>query len=158
MALGYSSIFDLMRRAVNSPERTAVDDIGNESSFTDGFRTYNSMGELLETENINILFPTRLPDGYEFTNFVVIESGGNFRIQASATEPYIFFIARIRANIEIVDFSYEVGGIRYNILELGDGVYQGEWIIGADYYEVVVDDDSVISEIIKKLGKGVKNA
>jgi hypothetical protein len=151
VAMGYDNILDLIRNALNSPERTATNVIGQDAIFTDNTRIYNSMTELLATENLDILYPTSLPEGYGFTDFIVLDLDTGLQIQMFAIEPFIEFIAYIGANFEFDNFDYEVNDIRYSIDELGDGLYQGHWLDGADYYTIVVKNRESLSEIINNL-------
>ena len=149
MALGYDLI-DMIWKAIRGEGNTATDDVGNEVVFTQETRFYNSMEELLETENLDILFPAELPEGYKFTHFEVISSDDDFRVIISATEPYISFVILMGTNITIDDCSHEFNGIRYNIIER-DGFYQAELVLGTDYYTIAVSDESALSEIIENL-------
>jgi hypothetical protein len=109
------------------------------------------MTEMLETENLNILYPAVLPNGYNFNDFEVIDIDGQFEIRALSTEPYITFVVELGITFQIENYKHEENGIKYNVLELGDGLYQAEWIDNEDYYWIVVADEAVLSEIIKKL-------
>jgi hypothetical protein len=150
-ALGYN-LFGMIWQAISNSDRAAVDVSGDNQIFLSDTRFYDSIEELLETENLDILFPTRLPIGYAFTDFVVDNTGNQLRIEMTAKEPYILFGIRIGANFQL-DFDYEINGIQYSIDEMGDGLYQGHWIDGADYYTIVVSDRAIISEIINNLAR-----
>jgi hypothetical protein len=148
-AMGYN-IFALTRQAVSSPDGMVEDDSGNRINLGDS-RKYNSMQEMLAAENLDILVPTRLPGGYSFTNFEVIDSNNQFRVRMSADEPYITFMVRVGADIQIEHHDYEVNGIRYYVVELDDGLHQAGWIYNGDYYAIAVGDKAALSEIIEKL-------
>jgi len=152
MALGYDNILDLIRSALNTPEETVLDLNNNDSEmvFTSGTKTYKSMQEMLEAENLNILFPATLPDGYHFTHFETVYSDGNLNIIASATEPYIHFIVLIETSITIDSYSHEMNGVEFNIIER-DGLFQAQWVFGTDYYMVAVANETTLLEIIEKL-------
>jgi len=155
-ALGYN-IFEMIWNAINSPVNTAVDtDSGNQVFFTDGFRVYNSMSEMIETENIKVLYPEKLPDGYAFTNFEVTDTGAALQMQAFVIEPYISFIVRIGSNAVIDGYSYETNNVKYNIFKMEDGIYQAYWNNGADYYMIAVSNEAVLSEIINNLTGEIK--
>jgi hypothetical protein len=109
------------------------------------------MEEMLAVENLDILYPARLPDGYEFTEFVVTDFGDFLEVWAGGSEPYISFIARIGMNVGIEHYDYEVNGIRYHVVELDENSHQAGWVCGADYYTIVVSDSATISEIIESL-------
>jgi len=150
-AFGGFNIFDLIRNAFNSPDGISIDNSGNQGfSSMEKFRSYNSIDELLETENVNILYPTKLPDEYSFTDFMFIDYGTHFELMASATEPHILFVVKIGLNNQIESFTYETNGIKYNVIER-DGLYTAEWNIGEDYYGMSVSDKATISEIIENL-------
>jgi len=149
-AFGYN-IFEMIWNAINTTENTSVDSGGNnEVFFTKKSRFYNSMEEMLEIEKMNILYPAKLPDGYSFTDFEVVIFDNNLSIEAFALEPYISFIVRINANIGLDSYLHEVNDIKYNVFDMG-GLYQAEWNIGTDYYEIVVSDEAIILEIINNL-------
>jgi hypothetical protein len=150
-ALGYNFI-DLIRNAINNPDRTDTDNEGNQVLVAeDTTRVYNSMSELLEFENLSILFPVKLPIGYEFTDFLVFEIETGLQIQAFSTEPYISFIVLIGANVVHEYFDYEINEIEYSIVESNDWLYQAFWSYNGDYYSIVVSDKAIISEIINNL-------
>jgi RNA polymerase sigma factor (sigma-70 family) len=152
MALGYDNFIDMIRAAISSPDGRAENPaIGRETVFTDGFRTYNSMSELLVAENLSILYPSRLPTGYEFTVFEVVDLRNGLRIQAFAIEPFITFAVMINADFEIDNYDYEVNGISHNITVTDESLYQAFWNIGVDYYEIIVNERAILSEIINSL-------
>jgi hypothetical protein len=111
MAMGYDNFVAWIRSALRSPESVVVDSQGVESIFTKGVRFYNSTEELIETENLDVLFPTMLPEGYGFTNFEVDDSGNHMLILLSATEPLIEFMVSVDANFHIDSFDYKTNGI-----------------------------------------------
>jgi len=154
MALGYDTFIDMIRAALASPE-VAVSDLSGENEMlrTDGVRFYDSMSEMLEIENLDILFPARLPVGYSFANFIVIESGDNLRIQATATEPLIEFIVHIESNFSVDNLDYETNGVKYRIVENGDNTYQADFRHNTDYYRIVVSNRDILSEIINNLSR-----
>ena len=149
-AFGYN-ILDLAKKALNIPEKTVSDFDGNDVMFSNNTRFYNSMDEMLETENLNILYPVKLPDGYCFTNFEVIKTDIGFDIWAYAAEPYIDFRILVGANINIDHYSHETNGIEYDIVKIDDNLYQAVWSDSEDYYMIVVGDEALLSEIIKNL-------
>jgi hypothetical protein len=137
-------------RALNAPDKTATDSDGRDIFLTDDLRAYNSMSEMLEIEGFNILYPSKLPDGYSFTNFEVWNVDTGMVIRAFSFEPHISFEVMIDVNIQINNFSYTENGIEYNIIDMGE-MYQAEWIRNTDYYLIVVSNKTAISEIIKNL-------
>jgi hypothetical protein len=141
----------LIRVAFNAPDRTATDD-GREARVADGIQSYNSIIEMLEAENFDILYPTILPNGYEFTDFEVDDLGDNqTRIWLGASEPYISFTIRANSDVQIDEYDYEVNGIQYSIFESGNGTYVATWVYNGDYYTIDVSDRAVLSEIIENL-------
>ena len=82
-SMGYD-VIGLIRKALNSPERSATDNHGDGIILSDDIRVYNSMQEMLESENISVLHPVNLPVGYEFTDFRVNDFGGRFILGAYA--------------------------------------------------------------------------
>jgi hypothetical protein len=150
-AFGYN-LFGMIWQAISNSDRAAVDVSGDNQIFISDTRFYDSMEELLEAENLHILFPSILPNGYSFTHFEVDNTGGQPMLIMLAIEPIIDFRIRIGANFQF-DFDYEINGIMYSIDEMGDGLYQGHWIDGEDYYTIVVSDRAIISEIINNLAR-----
>jgi hypothetical protein len=140
-------------QAIRGEGEAVTDGIGNEVAFTDGFRSYSSMNELLIAENLDILFPASLPEGYAFTDFEVIESGGDLRVQMSAMEPFIELVVRIGANIQLDGYDYEINGMVYRVLERGDGLYQADFAYNADYYTIAIGNQTALSEIIENLAR-----
>ena len=147
-ALGHN-IFDLIWSAIDSPNGKS----GDESINADfgNIRFYNSVAEMLETENLSILYPSVLPMGYVFTNFEVTDFESDLMIRMLCSEPYVSFTVRIGANNQISDTPYETNGIKYNINDLGEGMYTAEWKHNGDYYTIDVNNRDVISEIIENL-------
>ena len=148
-AMGYD-VIGLIRKALNSPERSATDNRGDGVILSDDIRVYNSMSEMLESENLNILYLAELPRGYKFTDFRITDFGSRLVLGAYASEPYISFEVRIGENRQIENYEYELNGIKYNITK-DDGTYHAEWIFNSDYYTIVVNDKETISEIIENL-------
>jgi hypothetical protein len=145
-AMGFN-VIDLGRRILNLPERTPTDIGDNEIIRTDTFRFYDSIDELLEFENLSILFPS----SYEFNNFEITDFGAEVEVLATTLEPYIRFVVRIGFNNSIEHYDYEVNGIRYYVIERDDGLYQAGWTHNSDYYMVVIADSEMLSEIIENL-------
>jgi hypothetical protein len=150
VAMGYS-IIDLGKRLLNIPEKTVTEFNDKHIERTDDFRSYDSMRELLESENYNILYPVELPIGYSFTYFEFIKFDNYSAIRAYALEPHITFTVEIGVDYQFDNYDYEINGIKYNIIELGDGLYQAFWADNTCYYWIVVDDKAILSEIIKNL-------
>ena len=148
-ALGFNLI-DFFRNALNSSEKSIADSEGREMILTDSTRFYNSMSELLESENFNILYPVKLPNGYNFTTFEVNRFGDELEIIASSTKPYIEFVVKLGVEVHIIDYFYEENNIKYNILDMND-MCQAYWFSDTDYYWITVSDRAVLSEIIKNL-------
>ena len=151
VAMGYESIIDMGKRIINIPEKTATDLNGKDIGRSDDFRIFNSIDEILKTENIHFLYPEKLPFGYEFTNFEATDMGDYSEIRVYATEPYIDFRVGIGANIIIDNYTHEANGTEYNIFDMGGGLYQACWVYNADYYTIVVADEAILSEIIENL-------
>ena len=149
-AMGYN-ILDLVRTALSSPDRTAVNSRGDEVSISDDFRYYNSMAEMIEIENLDILFPAKLPDGYEFTEFIVADFGNHMEVIAITAEPYIEFKVEIGESFQIERYQYKTNGIEYNIVERDDGMYQAFWNNGKNYYWIIIGDRAMLPEIIENL-------
>jgi hypothetical protein len=149
-AMGYN-VIDLFFGAWRANESTNTDNDGNQIIIMGDSRVYNSMSEILGNENLRIFYPTELPLGYSFTNFEIDNSGSQLIVEVTATEPFISFVVMVGANIEIDDYSYEINGMKYNIFEMGDGLYQADFSIGEDYYMIVVDNKTLLSEIIENL-------
>lgn len=150
--VGCATFFDFIREILGLPERTPTNlRDGNEAIRVDGERLYNSMTEMLEIENLNILYPAMLPEGYAFTNFEVIDFGMDLEIRAYTAEPYILFTVRIGADYHIEEHEFEINGIKYNIFDMEDGLYQAYWRNNDVSYVIVVDNKTVISEIIENL-------
>lgn len=153
MALGYDNFIDMIRAALSNPEVSVTDfDGSNEMIRRDEFRSYNFINELLTTENLDILFPARLPAGYEFFDFEVIDLVNNLRIQASATEPFIEFVVDIGANFVIDNYSHEINNIKYNVVERND-LFQAQWNYGTNFYTVIVIEFETLLEIIENLAR-----
>ena len=151
VAMGYDNVLDLIRSAFSSDEKSAIADDGNHDMIlTDGVRIYSSMSEMLEAENINILYPAELPEGYSFTDFRVTDIDGYFELNAYAEEPFIDFRVEFNSNVQIDDYKYEINGIKYNVFETFEG-YQACWVQDGDYYKIGVSDESTLSEIIENL-------
>jgi hypothetical protein len=153
MAMGYDNFVAWIRSALRSPESVVADSQGVESIFTEGVRFYTSTIGLLETENLDVLFPAMLPEEYGFTNFEVDDSGNHTLILLSATEPFISYGIRIGVNIQLDSYDYEINGICFRILEIGDDLHQADFIYEADYYTIVVGDKDILSEIINNLAR-----
>jgi hypothetical protein len=145
------NITEFLRSALNIEQRTPTDINGDEVVLTDNIRTYNSMSSMLETENLNILYPTMLPDNYEFTNFEVTNFGADFEVRASAVEPHILYIVRIGADNQISHYDYEINGIKFYIVELDERLYQAGWNHNGDYYTAVVGNRAALLEIVENL-------
>jgi hypothetical protein len=156
-ALGFNFV-DMIWNAISSPNRTATDSEGRGNTvLTDDVRIYNSMSEMLEIENLKILYPAKLPVEYKFADFVVFDSNGNFSVEALAIEPYISFIVQIGNEVLFDNYDYETNGIKYNIIER-DGVYQAIWSDDTGYYTIAVSDKDVLLEIINNLQKSGKDS
>jgi hypothetical protein len=113
MALGYNLI-EMFWNAINKPEETVLDVGGNEFLRTEDVRFYNSINELIEAENIDILHPAQLPEGYSFNDFEVWDLDGRFEIRATATEPHLDFRIEIGVNFQIENCDYEANDIKYS--------------------------------------------
>jgi len=167
-AFGYNFL-DLFWRVTNSPNPIAIYEKDNGGlivvSMVDD-RSYNSISEMMEAENVEFLYPTWLPEGYEFTHFEAWEpivniqdfidfegqyfDGKTFRM--SGTEPYISFCVRFYVyETYDQDYNYTTNGIEYNIYELDDGLYKAHWGDGGVSYEININDREVLSKIIQNL-------
>jgi hypothetical protein len=122
-----------------------------EAIHTENFRIYNSIEEMLETEKFNILYPAVLPNRYKITAVEVLDYGDYLEIAATGSEPYIAFVVLVNASNTVDSYSHEVNGVKYNISELGDGLYQAEFIHNDFHYTIAVKDKAVLSEIIENL-------
>jgi hypothetical protein len=151
-AIGYNLI-DLSGELIRNifPNKTSTDYNGSKIIRTDEPRFYNSMSEMLEAENLTILYPFELPNGYEFTDFRVDNSDEYLELQAYGLEPYISYTVMVGVNIAKDNYSYKENGIEYNIAEMNDGLFQADWSAGTDYYMIVVSDKAILSEIINNL-------
>jgi hypothetical protein len=110
------------------------------------------MSEMIETENLSILYLATLPNGYEFTDFRVTDVGTHLEVRAYISEPHIYFEIEVGTNqVEPNDYSYETNRIKYNTLDMGDGLYLAWWFYNGDYYSIVVDDEAFLSKIIEYL-------
>jgi hypothetical protein len=150
-AFGYNLI-EMFWNAISNPERFIGDSSGdNEMNFTNNTRFYNSMEEMLETENLNILYPARLPGGYVFSDFIVTDTT-RFTIRFLSAEPFLEFTIDIGANVQIENYDYEIDGMKFYIIER-DGLHQAGWSDSGDYYTVVVGDSETLLKIINNLAR-----
>lgn len=156
VALGYNGIIDLGKKLLNIPEKTVENYDDNSIFWSDDSRIYNSMQEMIESESLNILYPDELPNGYEFTDFRITDSGIFLEIVAFKAEPYIYFRVEIGTNITIDDYSHQINNIKYNLFDTPDG-YQACWVSDGNYYWIVVSDEATLSEIIKNLKESKVN-
>lgn len=154
--IGISNIFtDLGFKMFNYPEKTPIDYNGNSGIWTFDYRVYDSMDEMIEAENLNIMYPQKLPDGYEFTVFQFSDFGTSFQVTASSSEPYLAFDVEINTSqIAPDNYLHEINGIKYNIHEMGDNLYLAYWFNDGDYYSIVSSDKAILSEIIENLTGG----
>ncbi|MCL1866786.1 MAG: hypothetical protein FWF82_05195, partial [Oscillospiraceae bacterium] len=148
-AFGYNSVFDLIKNAVNSSDRKAVSG-NNDVVLKDDSRYYNSMREMLDAENLKILYPSDLTSEYKFTDFRVTDFGGKIEVMARSEEPYITFMVKLGEDIPFDDYEYEENGIKFNIVDI-KGKVQAWWVCDSDYYTIVVSNCETLSEIIKNL-------
>jgi len=150
-AMGYS-ITDLGKKILNINEKTSTDYNGIEIIRTNDTRIYKSMSEMLEIEKLNILYPVKLPAGYEFTDYRIDDFGSYSEVRAYTSEPYLVFTVEIETSqVDTNNYLYETNGIKYNIVEMGDGFYQAWWFNNNDYYTITVSNKNMLSEIIKNL-------
>jgi hypothetical protein len=149
------SIVDLSFKVFRDiiPEKTPASFNGNGVNVTSDVRYYDSMSEMIEAENLDILYPVELPDGYNFTNFVFSDFGFKLEVMAYAEEPRISFSISIGEDINVYnyDYEYEANGIKYSIVEIEDNMYQALWVRNGDYYSIANADKAVLSEIIRNL-------
>jgi hypothetical protein len=152
-AFGYNLV-DMFFSALNSPDGTSIDfNSGNELSIIYNTRDYDSINELLECENLNILYPAELPHGYSFTNFNVHETNSGLWINLYATEPYITFSVEIGVNHQINRYAHKTNDIEYNVFESVNGMQQASFNYNDNYYTIIVSDRAMLSKIINKLKK-----
>jgi hypothetical protein len=149
-AFGYN-VIDLIREAFKSPDNAVIDSDGRLVFSLDDINFYESINEMLESEEVNILFPTQLSVGYEFIDFRVADNGG-LEIRAYSSEPYLDFRVEIDTNqVDPGSYTHEINNIEYSVFERDDRLYQAWWFYGSDYYTIVADNESVLSEIIENL-------
>jgi len=149
VVMGYSNVIDLIRNAINTPEKKVMYNNDKHMIFTDNTRFYDSMNEMLETENLSILYPTKLPNGYEFTEFMIADTGDYIELRAYAVDPYISFAVEFGVDFQIDNYDYEINDIEYNIVETANGMYKAEWIDGSDSYGIIVGEKATLSKIIE---------
>jgi hypothetical protein len=149
VAMGYDNILDLIRSAFSSSDRAVTGSEENDLFLSDN-RIYNSFEEMLAAENLNILYPARLPVGYSFATIEVVELDNFFEVRAMSNESYITFWVEFDVNHQFDSYEYEINGIKFNILE-HDETYQACWVIENNYYRIVAADRAVLSEIIENL-------
>ena len=153
MAMGYDNFIAWIRSALSSDERATVDTAGNQTFLDDNVRIYDSIEDLFETENLNVLFPTSLPNGYAFTDFIVLNIDSVLEIQAVASNPLIEFTVYVGASVQLDSYDHEGNDIKYRIAEMGEGLYQADFSYEDDYYTIVVSDRVVLSEIMNNLAR-----
>ena len=147
-AFGYN-VLNMLINTLHSPKKEAINYDGNTIFRTDDTRTYNSLDELLEVENLKILYPAKLPDGYAFTDFRVSDYGRGLEILLFSVDSFVEFHVCFGVNYP-VESIYETNNITYNVFET-NGYNQAEWNYGEDYYTIAVDDESTLLEIINNL-------
>ena len=148
-AFGYN-FFDYLKQALNSPERKAIHLDNDEVFLADNFRVYDSMQDMIESENLKILYPSSLPAGYDLTNFEVNELDIGLRIRVYSANPFFEFWVEIGINYPVEPL-YKTDIIEYSAFETNDGYFQAEFNYEGDYYTIGVDDESTLLEIINNL-------
>lgn len=147
-AMGYN-VLDMIRMVLKFPEKTTINfGDGNDIIRSDDTRYYNSMNEMLDKEALNIIYPSKLPDGYNFTGFMITDYKDYIEVIAYSVSPYISFSVEIGVHYQI-DYDYENNSIKYNITETINGDYQAYWSDEKDSYSIIVSDEAILSEIIK---------
>jgi hypothetical protein len=154
--MGYN-VIELIRNAINSPDRTAIGNNDNEMHFTGDTQLYASMSEMIEgairRADANMIFaPSELPIGYVFTDFEITSYQPFSEVLAYSAEPQIRLRILIGSNLQVERFNYRAtNGIRYNIVETYEGLYQAIWLHGKDYYELVAEDRAELIEMIENM-------
>lgn len=143
----FSGVF---KGLLNIPVLETTEYNGDDILRTNDLKIYNSISEMLENENLNILYPVKLPEGYEFANFEIINRGVDIEVRAYNLNPYIDFRINLGENIYIDNYNYEVNNIKFRIDERYNRYYIF-WNTDTDYYMIAADDEAVIYEIINNL-------
>lgn len=104
--------------------------------FFNEIREYGSVEELIEAENVDILFPTN----QRFERFEAYNIGDILHIVITTTEPFVRFSVDINAGIIVEQYFVE-----------WDGFYQVGWTENGNYYRVLTTDSLLLSEIIENL-------
>ena len=150
-AFGYN-IVEMFWNAIKSPQNAATDTLsGNEMRWTEGTRFYGSFEELVETENLNILYPAELPNGYSFTDFRVNNFGEGQQVWVCGVNPFVEFNIYLGVTHEKI-YDYQTNALMYNVFDI-DGRYQAEWNFNNDFYMVAIDNEVALYEIIKNLSE-----
>ena len=149
VAFGYG-FFDIIKELIWNDPNYIGDSSNSDLVFSSDFIVYDSFDSLIEAEGLNIIYPTKLPDGYEFTDFSVAAFGSKSMVQAYSLEPKISFSVQIGENGQFDDYDYEINGIKYIVYDVQNG-YAASWSYNGDYYSINTGDKAVVLEIINNL-------
>ena len=149
--VGCAAIFDFFGVMLKLPLSTPTEHDGRAMLRTEDERFYKTLEDLLAIEQLSILYPATLPEGYAFTNFEVINAGTHLMVKLYATEPYIDFNVMLGTSFQIDYFDYEMNNIKYSVEMVEEGIYQAFWVNGKDYYAVATHDETLLASIIENL-------
>lgn len=141
-------IVDMRKLLLKMPEKTVTEHNGNKIIYSSDMRNYDTIDEMAEAEEIDIVYPRKLPEGYEFDIINVVDMGDYLEIKINSTnqEQLIFSIITNYA-VSSEDFMYEANDIQFNI-NYRNSLYEAYWFHNDNYYTLACENEQELLKII----------
>ena len=83
-------ILKYLKSITGQPDGTTVDIDGFTFQNIDGTQKYESIQQMVEEENLNIMYPTRFPEGFDIKSIRLIDDGnGNLSVEFCTADTYV---------------------------------------------------------------------
>lgn len=160
MAFGYNPVIEIYEFFTSNGVLQKVNETGITYTYHDDTKTYTSINELIEKENLDIQYPTILPDGIEVQQIrkYIVDDYNEYFIVFN-TDILLWQIdEKYSINIDYIEF-YETLNINNSNVYIIDQQDNYMAIFYHDNYEysVTYNDYDTLIEIIKNIKVGENN-
>lgn len=148
--MGYDSIVDMGKALFKLPEKIIAQQNDKEMIYSLDSRSYDTVEDMVAAENLDIIYPRELPNGYVFENIIVVDFGDYLDVTLNSNENYIDMALTTNTTIQIAEYTDEINGIKYNIVNR-NGLYEAYWNLDSNYYKLSCIDKEDLFYTISKI-------
>ena len=154
-AFDYNPVIEMYNFIKSSFGITSVTENGITYTYLDNTKEYNSIEELIENENLNIIYPTKLPDKIKFKNIIKYDFDGNNQYFIAFNTNELLWQINEKHNIHNLDEYEKININNWDFYILNENeIFESIFHYNNFEYQITYTDYDTLIDILEHLRIG----